>query len=248
MRIYAIGDVHGHLDKLRAAHRLIEADGGADGGADAQIVHVGDLLDRGPDSRGVVDYLMQGQAAGRRWVVVKGNHDRMLPGFLRDPHYVDNGFASGREWLRHPDSGAAATLASYGVMDAELRSAEDVHAEAVAKVPVAHRRWLDALPLWHLTPVALVVHAGLRAGVGLLDQVEDDMVWIRKGFLDSDFDHGITVVHGHTPVRTPTDYGRRINIDSGAAYGGPLSAVRISAEGAWLLTEDGAAILPQGGA
>lgn len=233
MRVYVIGDVHGHLDKLKAAHARI-AD---DDGPDAQVVHVGDLIDRGPDSRGVIDHLIEGQRTGRPWVVVKGNHDRMLTGFLRDPHYVDSGFASGREWLRHPDAGAAATLEAYGIADIATREAADIHAEALIRVPQAHRRWLDALPLWHLTPRALVVHAGLRPGIGLLEQTEDDLVWIRREFLDSAHDFGLPVVHGHTPVRAATDYGNRINIDSGAAYGGPLSAVRLDARGAWLLTD-----------
>lgn len=115
--IYAVGDVHGHLDKLRAAHDLIAADGGAG----AQVVHLGDLLDRGPDSRGVVEYLMQGQAEGRPWLVIRGNHDRMLPGFLRDPLYVDSGFQSGRPWVLHPEAGAAETLEFMGLRAAVIR-------------------------------------------------------------------------------------------------------------------------------
>ena len=235
MRIYAIGDIHGQLDLLRQVHRRI-AD---DGGEDATIIHVGDLIDRGPQSCGVVDHLIEGQVRGRDWVVLKGNHDRMLPAFLRDPDWVDPGIKSGRPWIAHDNMGAAATLASYGIADAYQREVAAVHAEALARVPAHHVRWLDALPAWHLTPRALFVHAGLRPGVDLRDQVEDDLLWIRQPFVEDHRDHGVLVVHGHTPVRRPTHYGNRLNLDTGAAYGGPLSAVRLDADGIWWLSDAG---------
>ncbi|WP_134726424.1 metallophosphoesterase family protein [Paracoccus luteus] len=236
MRIYAVGDIHGHLDLLRQVHRRI-AD---DGGEDATIVHVGDLVDRGPDSRGVVDYLIEGQTRGRNWLVIKGNHDRMLPQFLRDPGYVDPGIKSGRPWIAHDNMGAAGTLASYGIADAYEREVASVHAEALARVPDHHVRWLDSLPAWHLTPLALFVHAGLRPGVDLRDQVQDDLLWIRKPFAQDARDHGVLVVHGHTPVRHPTHFGNRLNLDTGAAYGGPVSAVRLDADGGiWWLSDAG---------
>lgn len=234
MRVYAIGDVHGQLDLLRDAHARIAADGGAD----AQIVHVGDLIDRGPDSRGVIAYLMDGQARGRDWVVVKGNHDRQLPQFLRDPRWIDPRASQQDHWIAR-DSGADTALASYGVHDAMLRPLDSVHAEALAAVPADHARWLDGLPAWHLTPLALFVHAGIRPGVDLRAQIEDDLTWIRKPFCDDDRDHGVLVVHGHTPVRRATHYGNRVNIDTGAAYGGPLTAIRLDREGVWLLGDGG---------
>ena len=88
-------------------------------------------------------------------------------------------------------------------------------------------------------PLALVVHAGVRPGVDLQDQSEEDLVWIREGFLNSPVNHGPLVVHGHTPVRHATHYGNRLNLDSGAAYGGALTAVRLDADGAWLLSDTG---------
>ena len=233
MRVYAIGDIHGHVDLLKAAHDRIRKDGGEG----AQVVHVGDLIDRGPDSRGVIDYLMDGQAKGRAWLVIKGNHDRQLPHFLRDPHWIDPRAADPRDWLAR-DSGAETTLASYGVADARLRPIEAVHAEALHAVPQAHARWLDGLPLWHLTPRALFVHAGIRPGVDLRAQSEDDMLWLRRPFQDDLRDHGVLVVHGHTPVRQPTHYGNRVNIDTGAASGGPLTVIRLD-EGGVQVVEDG---------
>lgn len=234
MRVYAIGDVHGHLDKLEAAHRRIEADGG---GAD-RVVHVGDLIDGGTASAGVVAFLMAGQAEGRDWIVVKGNHDQALPAFLRDPLWIDRRASDQRPWIIRK-SGAAETLASYGVRDVLDRAPEAVHAEALVAVPAEHAAWLDALPHWHLTPRGLFVHAGIRPGVGLLDQDPDDLMWMRRPFLDDPRDHGVLVVHGHTPVAQVTHYGNRLNVDTGATRGGPVSAVRLDADGAWLLTDDG---------
>lgn len=234
MPVYAIGDIHGHLDLLRAAHDRIAADGGAG----AQVVHVGDLIDRGPDSRGVIDFLMNGQDAGRDWVVVKGNHDRQLPHFLRDPHWIDPAASQSADWITR-DGGAETTLASYGVRDAKARPLAQVHAEALAAIPPDHARWLDGLPAWHLTPRALFVHAGVRPGVDLRAQSEDDLTWIRRAFHDDTRDHGALVVHGHTPVAQATHYGNRINIDSGAAYGGPLTVLRLDDAGAFVLDEGG---------
>lgn len=234
MRVYAIGDIHGHLDRLRAAHARIAADGGED----APVVHLGDLIDKGPESRGVVETLMAGQAQGRDWIVVKGNHDRALPNFLRDPRWVDPRAAQRKDWIGR-DVGAETTLASYGVPDAVRRPLDEVHAEAVAKVPEDHARWLLGLPPWHLTPRALFVHAGIRPGVDLRAQVEDDLLWLRKPFLDDPRDHGVLVVHGHTPVGRPSHHGNRVNIDTGAGDDGPLTAIRIDDAGVWVLEDDG---------
>ncbi len=239
MRIYAIGDVHGHLDKLRAAHDLIAADGGAG----ARVVHVGDLIDHGPDAAGVVGFLRDGQRAGRDWVVVKGNHDRQLPQFLRDPLWIDPCATDQRPWTQRA-SGAGATLRSYGV-DPD-RPLDRVHADALRAVPNDHAHWLAGLPAWHLTPAALFVHAGIRPGVDLCAQVDDDLLWIRKGFHDDARDHGVLVVHGHTPVGRVTHFGNRLNIDTGATHGGPLSAVVIDDGRCFLLTDAGRVAIDPG--
>lgn len=235
MRVYAIGDIHGQLDLLREAHDRIARDGG---GRDV-VVHVGDLVDRGPDSRGVIDHLMRGQAEGLDWIVTKGNHDRMMADFLDDMHHIDPGLASGASWGEHPGIGAATTLTSYGLRRPVQRPLAEIHAEAVAAVPMAHRLWLRSLPTSYLHPLALFVHAGIRPGVDLHDQTEHDLVWIRREFLDSRVDHGVLVVHGHTPVKIATHYGNHLNIDTGAAYGGPLTAVVIEPDGVYELTDEG---------
>ena len=236
MHIYAIGDIHGHLDLLKSAHHRIHADMALHG--HGKIVHLGDLVDRGPDCKGVVDFLMRGVEAGRDWLVLKGNHDRLFSGFLNDPGWHDMGLKPEHSWL-HPRIGGAATLASYGVRSAADRPVAKVHADAVAAVPASHRRFLEGLPNRFAHENAIFVHAGIRPGIALADQVEDDLVWIRTGFLEDRRDHGALVVHGHTAIAHATHYGNRLNMDSSAAYGGPLSAAVIEGRRAFLLTDHG---------
>ncbi len=238
MRVYAIGDIHGHAGLLRLAHDRIAADRARVGDGASPVVHIGDLVDRGPDSRGVIQFLIDGQAAGKPWVVLKGNHDRMFLGYLSDPHHRDPGLKSDKGWL-NPALGGNTTLESYGVANPADRPVAAVHAEAVAAVPAAHRTWLTRLPTIHAHPLAIFAHAGIRPGIAFHDQAEDDLVWIREPFLSDDRDHGRLVVHGHTAIKRATHYGNRLNIDSSAAYGGPLSAVVIEPDGAFLLTDDG---------
>lgn len=244
MRSYAIGDIHGQLDKLRAAHGLIAADRRLTGDEAAPVVHVGDLVDRGPDSRGVVDHLVAGLDAGAPWIVLKGNHDRMFAGFLDDPDYQDSGLRPELHWF-DPRLGGATTLASYGVTGIGARLIRDIHAEARARVPAHHRAFLASSPLMHIRDATLFVHAGIRPGIDLHDQTEDDLVWIRRGFLEDPRDHGALVVHGHTTVEATTHYGNRLNIDTGAGYGRALSVVVIEGRDVWLLTDAGrVAVIP----
>lgn len=234
--VYAIGDIHGRMDALAKTHGLVERDGGTD----AHIVHLGDLIDRGPDSPAVIDYLMGGQAQGRNWQIVKGNHDNKLPRFMEDPFWIDPGPSSENTWTGDTQNGAGATLLSYGIADAETRPLAEVHAEALKKIPPEHARWLDGLAPYILHPGGfLFTHAGIRPGIDLSAQSRVDLMWIRKPFLESTADHGALVVHGHTAIKRATHYGNRLNIDTGAGYGRPATAVRLDADGVWLLTDDG---------
>lgn len=237
-RAYAIGDVHGHLAKLRGAHALIAEDRRRTGDEDAPVVHLGDLVDRGPDSRGVIQFLIDGIAAGAPWVALKGNHDRLFARYLVEPLWSEPHLREGYHWF-HPALGGRQTLASYSVAGAEEASPAEAHAEAVARVPEAHVAFLASLPLWHRLGEAVFVHAGIRPGVAMERQDEQDLVWIRGPFLDHRGDHGALIVHGHTPVEAPVHYGNRLNLDSGAAFGGPLSVAVIEGRSAWLLTEAG---------
>lgn len=236
MRTYAIGDIHGHLDLLRRAHDRIAADQARHG--PGQVVHLGDLVDRGPDCRGVIDWLMAGIADGQDWVVLKGNHDRMCSLFLEALPGQDPRLRPDLSWL-HPRIGGAETLLSYGVRSPADRPVAAVHADAVAAVPQAHRDFLNALTVRHQRATCLFVHAGIRPGVALAHQAEDDLLWIRDIFLNDRRDHGALVVHGHTAIDRPTHYGNRLNLDSGAAYGGPLSAVVIEGGQVFHLTDRG---------
>lgn len=238
MRTYVIGDIHGHRDKLQAAHRLIAKDRAEQGDANAPVVHLGDLVDRGPDSRGVVDCLLAGLEHGEPWVVLKGNHDRMFSGFLDDPDYHDPGLRAELNWT-HPRLGGAETLASYGVTGVGETFLSDIAAQARLKVPVAHRDFLAGLETSFARGQALFVHAGIRPGVPVERQTETDLIWIRAPFLEDTRDHGALVVHGHTPVEQVTHYGNRLNVDTGAGYGKALSAIVVEGQVAWLLTPRG---------
>jgi serine/threonine protein phosphatase 1 len=236
MHLYAIGDIHGHLDPLLDAHERIAADMARNG--PGPVIHVGDLVDRGPDSRGVIDFLMAGLGRGEDWVVLKGNHDRMFWRFLRDPSEPEPGLRSDLSWL-HPRLGGADTLRSYGVANPADRPVAPVHAEARALVPQAHLDFIAALPALHLAGDCAFVHAGVRPGVALEAQTETDLIWLREPFLSETAGFGPLIVHGHTAIDRATHYGNRLNLDSGAAYGGPLSAVVIEGREVALLTTQG---------
>ena len=237
-RTYAIGDIHGHIALLEYVHSLIAADRARTGDHDSPVIHLGDLVDRGPDCRAVVQFLIDGMAAGQPWQVIKGNHDRMFTRFLRDPKEPEPGLKPGLSWL-HPRLGGAATLSSYGVKNAADRPIAPVHAEAVAAVPQAHIDFIDSRPVWLQRGEVVYVHAGIRPGVPMNQQAETDLVWIRDGWLDDPRDHGFLVVHGHTALDHATHYGNRVNIDSSAAYGGPLTAVVVERRDVFVLTEAG---------
>ena len=217
--MYAIGDIHGQKAMLDAALTRIEADGGAD----AHIVFLGDYLDRGPDSQAVIKTLIAGVEAGRNWTILKGNHDRYLVRFLNDAHYRDPDTHENLSWLS-PRIGGRETLASYGVDASEDRAVEAIHADALKAIPQEHADFIKDLDLMHVTDDLICVHAGIRPGVALQDQVEEDLIWIRKGFLDDQTDHGRLVVHGHTALEAPQHFGNRIDLDSGAGYGRPITA------------------------
>lgn len=253
--IYAIGDIHGQNEMLDHALALIAADGGAD----AQVVFLGDYTDRGPDSRAVIETLIAGRAAGRNWTFIKGNHDRLFTNFVRHGIEHDPRVASGISWL-NPRLGGAMTLASYG-LEGLMHFADHTHGDlqrlaqfegptgwidkdalqelAMRAVPVAHLDFLDRLPLWHETDDLLFVHAGLRPGIPLQKQNPEDLIWIRDGFLESDHNFGKLVVHGHTALDHPQHFGNRVDLDGGAGYGNPLFPAVFEGRDCWLLTEQG---------
>ena len=219
--IYAVGDIHGQLTELRRVLGLIEADGGPD----AEIVFLGDYTDRGPDSKGVIDLLVEGQAQGRNWTYLQGNHDRMFHWFMRDYPQHEAYLPVERYWL-HPRLGGDPTLASYGLEFTERSRMLDVHKMARDAVPQSHIKFLQEAVLSHETEALFFAHAGIRPGVALAEQDEEDLLWIRKEFHVDPRMHPKLVVHGHTP-QAPAAYRHRIAIDSGVFFTGRLTAVEI---------------------
>ena len=232
--IYAIGDIHGQIEALDAALDLIAADGGPD----APIIFLGDYVDRGPASREVVGRLYTGYISGRPWTILRGNHDRMFVRFVTEGNAHDGRILSGNGWL-HPSLGGVATLASYGVKRADQRPMDQVVQEAQTKVLTEHLSFLKERPLWHETDDLLFVHAGIRPGIPLGQQEEDDLIWIRDGFLDHPAPYPKLVVHGHTALDRPEHLGVRIDLDGGAGYGRPLVPAVFEGTDCWLLTPGG---------
>ncbi len=230
--LYVIPDIHGQLALLEEALARIATDGGKD----AQIVFLGDYVDRGPDSRGVIDRLIAGQAAGQRWITLRGNHDQMFLDFL-DQGRTDNPRFSkpGYTWQHHR-LGGVETLLSYGVDPADR---PDRHAETLRAVPAPHRDWLASLPLYHETQDLLLVHAGIRPGKPLAQQEGDDLMWIRQEFHAHTAPHPWLIVHGHTPLDAPTHFGNRIDLDAGAGWGRALWPAVFEGRTCWLLAETG---------
>jgi len=229
--IYAIPDIHGQDALLDEAIERIARDGGRD----ATIVFLGDHVDRGPDSRAVIDRLMHGQRQGRPWTVLRGNHDQMFLDFLDHATLHPPRVASGLPWL-DPRLGGDATLASYGVTAPDPDAA---HAEARGAVPRAHRDWLASLPCWHADGPRLFVHAGIRPGLALDDQDPEDLMWIRAPFLDHADPHPWLVIHGHTALSYPAHFGNRIDLDGGAGQGRALWPAVFEGTDCWLLDDTG---------
>ena len=234
--IYAIGDIHGHLAQLETALAWIELDGGPD----AQIVFLGDYIDRGPDSRAVIELLSQGLAEGRNWTCLKGNHDGYLIDFLANSR-AESLLLPDLHWYDKP-LGGAATLKSYGV-DVEGKLISEVVEEARTAIPEAHKTFMAELPCSYETGTYFFAHAGVRPGVAFPDQVELDLIWIRGEFLNDTRDHGKLVVHGHTAVNFPEHAGNRVNLDGGAGFGRPLYPGGFEDGQVWVLTENGRARL-----
>ena len=211
-RVYAIGDVHGCLERLAVLHEQIAEDLLARPVDSAILIHLGDYVDRGPESAQVVEWLLAGPPVPAENVVnLMGNHEQMMLAAL----------ASGEEsaashWLTN---GGADSLLSWGV----ARSTPSK--EWATHIPREHLIFLRDLSVNHQVGPYLFVHAGIRPGVALDKQTRQDMLWIREPFLSSKADLGVVVVHGHTPRHEPTVKHNRIGIDTGAVLGGALTCV-----------------------
>jgi len=220
--VYAVGDIHGRLDLLEAMLGLIETDARASGEASRRtLIFVGDYVDRGPDSRGVVERLISGLPQGFDAHFLKGNHEAILLDFLEEAWRLDH-------WLLN---GGDATMRSYGIDTeqlARLRAPPEVWRQAFAEaLPEAHLHFFRNLQLSVSFGDYLFVHAGVRPGVPLGAQTEADLIWIRGPFLEHADPFGKIVVHGHTPGEEPVTRPNRIGIDTGAFFTGRLTALKL---------------------
>lgn len=217
MRLYAIGDVHGRFDLLLNMHRRIEAELERDRPADWRIVHLGDYVDRGPQSREVIDFLSEAVQRDPRIVALLGNHDEGMLDFLADP-------SDAHLFINY---GGFDTAASYGVMlDVSGREAlVESHAALVAAMPERHLFFLRDLPRSITLGDFFLCHAGIKPGVALDSQSPRDLVWIRDAFLDHVGLHPCVVVHGHTPCGEPDVKPNRVNVDTMAFASGRLTAL-----------------------
>jgi serine/threonine protein phosphatase 1 len=219
--IYAVGDIHGCLNKLKRLHLAIRDDAATRRATRRIVVYLGDYVDRGPDSAGVVDFLIGHPLLGFESVYLKGNHEDFLLRFLEDARIIEAWFMNGGD----------ATLESYDVdiFDPALSEnrAEGLRRRFASAVPPAHLAFYHNLKLWHVEGDYAFVHAGVRPGLPLTAQRDLDLLWIRYEFLGSSADFGHVVVHGHTPTWRPDVRLNRIGIDTGAVYGGVLTALAL---------------------
>jgi serine/threonine protein phosphatase 1 len=220
-RVYAIGDVHGRDDLLDEMADLIERDC-ASAPVETITVMLGDYVDRGPHSAAVVERLASGRFP-TRLCALRGNHEAMLLQFLAEPLALEF-------WRRN---GGLETLHSYGVdVSAAMRgegyeAARDAFRETL---PAAHRAFLEATALSATIGDYFFCHAGVRPGAPLSNQREEDLLWIRDGFLSHERSFGKIVVHGHTPVARPEVRANRINIDTGAFAVSRLTCLALEGE------------------
>ncbi|MBF0271503.1 MAG: serine/threonine protein phosphatase [Magnetococcales bacterium] len=219
-RLYAVGDIHGRADLLRTLHGLIRDDcAGLSVSVRRIIVYLGDYIDRGEDSKGVIDLLLNEPLPGFETVFLKGNHEAELQDFLVNP-------TGGHLWTQ---CGGMNTALSYQVRVAPRIVAEermrDLRDQLLVAMPVEHQSFLASLRFRFELGDYFFTHAGVRPGLPLSQQRPPDLLWIRDPFLYYDGHFGKMVVHGHTVVAAPVVTTNRIGIDTGAYHSGHLTGL-----------------------
>jgi serine/threonine protein phosphatase 1 len=226
-RVYAVGDIHGRLDLFEAMIAAIEADDARRGPARTTVVLLGDLVDRGPDSAGVIE---AARDWGRRRTVrvLAGNHEEMFLDSFDDIDVL-------RHFLRY---GGRETVLSYPIDRERYRdwTLEELQERMRAAVPHDHLAYLRAAEDAIVIGDYLFVHAGIRPGVPLAEQKPRDLRWIRERFIAHEGDHGHVVVHGHTITTEVEEMPNRIGIDTGAFMSGRLTALGLEGSERWYLT------------
>ena len=219
VRIYAVGDIHGRVDLLDAVLKRIETDLEQNPISMPIEVYLGDYIDRGPSSREVIDRLI---ARDRtiRGIFLKGNHESYLTEFTTNPRILD-------EWQQF---GGLETLRSYGIVPS-INNGADAQARLAAglrrALPPSHTGFLNNLRLSFTCGDFFFVHAGVRPGIPLTKQREEDLLWIRQDFLLCEEEFSKIIVHGHTPMLDPDIRPNRINIDTGAYATGRLTCLKL---------------------
>jgi serine/threonine protein phosphatase 1 len=216
-RIYAVGDIHGRADLLAKLFTRIDEDLQARPIRDPIEVFLGDYIDRGPSSRQVIDLLIE-RRQNHEVMLLKGNHEDCVLRFVNDPGVLS-------EW-RH--IGGLATILSYGVTPTRRDDPRSQHELAVAlahAMPDSHRLLLESLMLSYTNGDYFFVHAGVRPGIALQQQSQQDLLGIREDFLWHEANYGKVIVHGHTPAKEPEVRPNRINIDTGAYATGRLTCL-----------------------
>ncbi len=213
-RLYAIGDIHGCAGLLDALLEKIETDAA---GRKRRLIFLGDYVDRGENSKGVLDRLLSIREREPDAIFLKGNHEQAILDFLDAPDRNE-------DWLHW---GGDKTLESYGVADIWSNTPEGLASALGARMPETHLRFLQSLDLWRILGDYAFVHAGFRPGVALDAQKEEDCLWIRAEFHNAPPEGRPkeVVVHGHHPVKKPQDHGWRIAVDTGAVWSDALTAV-----------------------
>jgi len=230
--IYAVGDIHGRNDLLTRLVELISEDAAKlPEGVKPQIVFLGDYIDRGLQSRDVINYFTSGALEKFDPVYLMGNHEEALLRFYQEEKF-------GSQWARY---GGAETLYSYGLAPPNQRASLNSHEEMAAaqnawsrvwsdfrtRLPAEHLAFFQSLKPYHEAGDYLFVHAGLRPGVDLEAQSMRDLLWIRDEFLDDETMFAQMIVHGHTPMDAVHYDDRRIGLDTGAFITGRLTAARL---------------------
>lgn len=226
-RVYAIGDIHGRCDLLNELIAKIEADEAERGPAETTIILLGDLVDRGPDSAGVIEAAIE-LSARRRVRTLCGNHEEMFLKSLESEKVL-------REFLRF---GGRETVLSYPIEQAEYAELtfEQLRGRLCEIVPAAHLEFLSGLEDWIVIGDYLFVHAGIKPGVEIEEQSIQDLRWIREPFLSAAAPSRHCVVHGHTIYEAPVEAPGRIGIDTGAYQSGVLTALGLEADRRWFVS------------
>jgi len=218
LRVYAIGDVHGCLDELKALLGKIDDHEEANKSDHHKLIFLGDYVDRGPANRAVIDFLINLSRSNRDCVFLKGNHDQRFEDFCKSPNRF------GDEFMRW---GGGPTLRDYEVVPHPGESYASLGERLNAKMPDAHMAFLQSLQYSHSEGDYFFCHAGVRPGVKLEAQAHKDLIWIRNDFIYETDLYEKIIVHGHTMCDTPEVMSNRINIDTGCYHSGRLTALML---------------------